>query len=129
MDEHHRHRPGRDLAREHVQLRHRTRSGARYDLARPRRRIRGRLQRGEPARVLPGLGQADDCGRRSQRGAQMTMTTSPETTRVADAVYLDVLHFLNVEAELLDDNRFDEWLELLTEDVTYRMPVTVTRER
>jgi 3-phenylpropionate/cinnamic acid dioxygenase small subunit len=48
---------------------------------------------------------------------------------VADAVYLDVLHFLNVEADLLDEGRFDEWLELLTEEVRYRMPVTVTRER
>lgn len=59
----------------------------------------------------------------------MTTTSAPETTRVADAVYLDVLHFLNTEAELLDTGRFDEWLELLTDDVTYRMPVTVTRER
>jgi 3-phenylpropionate/cinnamic acid dioxygenase small subunit len=59
----------------------------------------------------------------------MTTTSAPEATRVADAVYLDVLHFLNTEAELLDDGRFDEWLELLTDDVHYRMPVTVTRER
>ena len=59
------------------------------------------------------------------------MTTAASTTseRVADAVYLDVLHFLNVEAQLLDEERFDEWLALLTEDVTYRMPLTVTRER
>ncbi|MBM2812985.1 MAG: aromatic-ring-hydroxylating dioxygenase beta subunit, partial [Chloroflexi bacterium] len=27
------------------------------------------------------------------------------------------------EAELLDGNRFDEWLELLTEDIVYRMPL------
>jgi 3-phenylpropionate/cinnamic acid dioxygenase small subunit len=49
--------------------------------------------------------------------------------RVADSVYLDVLHFLNTEAELLDEGRFDDWLELLAEDIRYEMPLTLTRER
>ncbi|MBV9120757.1 MAG: aromatic-ring-hydroxylating dioxygenase subunit beta [Chloroflexi bacterium] len=40
-----------------------------------------------------------------------------------------VEEFLFLEAELLDDGRFDEWLELLAEDMTYRVPVRVTRER
>jgi 3-phenylpropionate/cinnamic acid dioxygenase small subunit len=43
--------------------------------------------------------------------------------------YLEVVNFLNLEAKLLDEGRFDEWLELLTEDVTYRMPLTITREK
>ena len=34
--------------------------------------------------------------------------------------------FLVVEAELLDARRYDEWLDLLTDDVEYRMPVRVT---
>ena len=59
----------------------------------------------------------------------MTAPVSSEPHRVTDSVYLDVLRFLNAEAALLDEGRFDEWLELLTEDVTYRMPVTITRER
>lgn len=59
----------------------------------------------------------------------MTEASPARLARVADSVYFDVLHFLNVEAELLDEGRFDEWLELLTDDVTYRMPVTMTRER
>ena len=37
--------------------------------------------------------------------------------------------FLNKEAELLDDNRLHEWLELLTEDIEYQIPRRVTRER
>ncbi|MDR7510609.1 MAG: 3-phenylpropionate/cinnamic acid dioxygenase subunit beta [Armatimonadota bacterium] len=41
----------------------------------------------------------------------------------------EVLEFLHHEAELLDDGRLDEWLELLTEDVSYAMPVRLTRER
>lgn len=43
--------------------------------------------------------------------------------------YVEVLNFVNHEARLLDERRFDEWLELLTEDITYRMPLTITRER
>jgi phthalate 3,4-dioxygenase beta subunit len=34
--------------------------------------------------------------------------------------------FLVREAELLDERRFREWLDLLTPDVVYRMPVRVT---
>ena len=42
---------------------------------------------------------------------------------------LEVVDWLNHEAQLLDDGDFHEWLELLTDDVTYRMPVRLTRER
>jgi 3-phenylpropionate/cinnamic acid dioxygenase small subunit len=38
----------------------------------------------------------------------------------------EVHQFLVIEAELLDARRYEEWLELLTEDVVYRMPVRVT---
>jgi 3-phenylpropionate/cinnamic acid dioxygenase small subunit len=31
--------------------------------------------------------------------------------------------FLTLEAELLDERRFDQWLELLTDDVQYAMPM------
>ena len=41
----------------------------------------------------------------------------------------EVLEFLYREAELLDDGRLEEWLALITEDVRYRMPVRLTRER
>jgi 3-phenylpropionate/cinnamic acid dioxygenase small subunit len=34
--------------------------------------------------------------------------------------------FLVIEADLLDQRRYDEWLELLAEDIVYRMPVRVT---
>jgi 3-phenylpropionate/cinnamic acid dioxygenase small subunit len=58
------------------------------------------------------------------------MSTTPATAaRVDDAVYLEVQRFLYEEADLLDRGQFDEWLDLLTSDVSYRMPVTVTRER
>lgn len=37
--------------------------------------------------------------------------------------------FLYREAELLDDDRLHDWLDLLTADVDYRVPRRVTRER
>jgi 3-phenylpropionate/cinnamic acid dioxygenase small subunit len=37
--------------------------------------------------------------------------------------------FLSLEAELIDGGRFDEWLELLADDLEYQVPVRLTRER
>jgi 3-phenylpropionate/cinnamic acid dioxygenase small subunit len=48
-------------------------------------------------------------------------TTSPER-------YLEVLQFLYAEAALLDARRYEEWLELLCDDLTYEMPLTLTRD-
>jgi 3-phenylpropionate/cinnamic acid dioxygenase small subunit len=42
---------------------------------------------------------------------------------------LEVTEWLHREAELLDDGRFHDWLELLADDITYQMPVRLTRER
>lgn len=41
----------------------------------------------------------------------------------------EVEDFLYHEAELVDSGRFGEWLELMTDDVRYEMPVRMTRER
>ncbi len=41
----------------------------------------------------------------------------------------EVLDFLYREAELMDSGRLEEWLALLTDDIQYRMPVRLTRER
>ncbi len=41
----------------------------------------------------------------------------------------EIEHFLYREAELLDSGKFEQWLELLTDDITYEMPVRLTRER
>lgn len=37
--------------------------------------------------------------------------------------------FYNREAELLDEKALEAWLDLLTEDVTYAMPIRVSREK
>jgi 3-phenylpropionate/cinnamic acid dioxygenase small subunit len=46
-----------------------------------------------------------------------------------DPRYAEVLQFLYHEAELLDTDRQVEWLELLTDDITYRMPVRLNVRR
>ena len=49
--------------------------------------------------------------------------------KVSAEIYQDAVDFLLYEAEILDDGRFEEWLDLMAEDFTYRIPVRVTRER
>jgi 3-phenylpropionate/cinnamic acid dioxygenase small subunit len=39
------------------------------------------------------------------------------------------MRFLYREAELLDDQRFSEWLGLLTDDIAYQIPTRTTRPR
>jgi ethylbenzene dioxygenase beta subunit len=41
----------------------------------------------------------------------------------------EIAQFFYREAELLDSNRLEEWLELLAEDIAYEMPLRMTRER
>ena len=41
----------------------------------------------------------------------------------------EVEQFLYEEAALLDERRFHEWLELLTDDIEYWMPIRSTRSR
>ena len=43
--------------------------------------------------------------------------------------YEQSVTFLYLEAELLDDLRYDDWLQLLADDLDYRIPTRVTRER
>ncbi len=46
-----------------------------------------------------------------------------------DPLYSEILYFLYQEAKLLDDRRFSEWLELLEEDISYRMPLPLNKAR
>jgi ethylbenzene dioxygenase beta subunit len=41
----------------------------------------------------------------------------------------EVAEFLYREAELLDSNSLKQWLELLTDDINYEMPLRLTSER
>jgi 3-phenylpropionate/cinnamic acid dioxygenase small subunit len=61
--------------------------------------------------------------------APITDLGSPERVHAVDPLYWEIVEFLNDEALLLDRDRLDEWLALLTEDLVYWMPVRVTRDR
>lgn len=54
---------------------------------------------------------------------------SPDRLRAADPVYWELREFLEDEAALLDEERLTEWLDLLADDVRYRMPVRVGVDR
>lgn len=41
----------------------------------------------------------------------------------------EIVQFLNHEAEILDNHQVTDWLDLLTDDISYRIPTRVTRER
>jgi 3-phenylpropionate/cinnamic acid dioxygenase small subunit len=45
------------------------------------------------------------------------------------ALWFEVVRWLDDEAQLLDEGRLEEWLDLLNDDVQYSMPVRLTRER
>lgn len=44
-------------------------------------------------------------------------------------LHYQITHFLHHEAFLLDSRRFGEWLDLLADDIVYRMPLRATREK
>lgn len=52
----------------------------------------------------------------------MTLTTDSEIERLLLVRRVEEFYYL--EAQLLDERRFEEWLELLAEDVRYWMPLT-----
>jgi 3-phenylpropionate/cinnamic acid dioxygenase small subunit len=56
------------------------------------------------------------------------VTTSTQSTQADMQTSWEIAQFLYVEAELLDNWRYDEWIDLVTEDFNYAVPVPVTRD-
>src|ERR1700752_1430164 len=74
---------------------------------------RGR-RRAQSARLLRPLGPTH----------RHAMTLVDRTDALATLLLqAEVERFFSAEAELLDERRFDEWLELLHEDLRYWMPI------
>ena len=48
---------------------------------------------------------------------------------ISEATQREVKDFLIHEAELLDDRRFEEWLEILAEDVLYQVPIQTGHDK
>jgi 3-phenylpropionate/cinnamic acid dioxygenase small subunit len=56
-------------------------------------------------------------------------TTATERISASDPTYGQILDFLIDEAALLDDDLHNEWLAMMTDDISYRMPVRKTLYR
>src|SRR5438270_11926385 len=52
---------------------------------------------------------------------------SIKATRVAPELQLEIEQFYSHEAELLDDHRYGEWLDLFSSDARYWMPTRANR--
>jgi 3-phenylpropionate/cinnamic acid dioxygenase small subunit len=48
--------------------------------------------------------------------------------KITPEIHLEITNFLHEEAYLLDNRRYKEWLELLADDLEYRMPLRETVE-
>jgi PAH dioxygenase small subunit len=72
-----------------------------------------------------------------QGGGSVSIARSTHTHTTIEAavcspgstIYAEIVEFVYREAELLDDNRFGEWLNMLAEDIHYVMPVRTTQFR
>jgi 3-phenylpropionate/cinnamic acid dioxygenase small subunit len=52
-----------------------------------------------------------------------------DTCMPGTPLYGEIVRFLYVEAKLLDEGRFNEWVELFAEDIRYTMPIRTTQHR
>lgn len=57
------------------------------------------------------------------------MSLGVVTGNVEEEVKREVVDFLIAEAELLSSHKYAEWLDILTDDIDYQMPVRITREK
>ena len=53
----------------------------------------------------------------------MAIDAAQQATLEQLLLHFDIESFLYKEAELLDERRFDEWLDLFTDDLVYVAPV------
>ena len=51
-----------------------------------------------------------------------------ESAEEQQRLWWEMLLWLYHEAEILDEGRFDEWLDLLSDDVVYEAPIRLTKE-
>lgn len=63
------------------------------------------------------------------RQAAVTPTAPASSASIDAKTRQEIADFLYYEAELLDDRRFEEWVELFADDARYEMPIRVTREK
>lgn len=57
------------------------------------------------------------------------MVEQHKTIPQSDPVYSEICEFLNREAEFLDHGEFEEWLGMMADDIHYRLPIRLNRDR
>ena len=55
--------------------------------------------------------------------------SAPAEIAIDANLHYEISQFLFAEAALIDAHDFSAWLELTTEDITYRIPVRITKEK
>ena len=75
----------------------------------------------ETAGVTPFAAEEGDAA--DNRFAQPVAIADAELTMERLLLEREIERFLHREAELLDDRRFNDWIELVAEDIHYHMPV------
>jgi 3-phenylpropionate/cinnamic acid dioxygenase small subunit len=68
-----------------------------------------------------------DCGQPEHAMNAAALTEPASQCGPGTALYAEIVEFLYLEAELLDSNRFSDWLALLAQDLRYEMPVRTTQ--
>jgi len=54
--------------------------------------------------------------------------SQPIISSINSSVYMEIMNLLYTEAYYLDNGKYKEWLQLFTEDLSYRMPMRETVE-
>jgi 3-phenylpropionate/cinnamic acid dioxygenase small subunit len=67
----------------------------------------------------PAQFQSEDAGK----------TEGLQRVHVGEPLYFEIVEWIEDEASRLDDNQLMEWFGLMTMDLSYRMPVRLTKER
>src|SRR3546814_3924120 len=81
--------------------------------------------------MVAGLSRPDASARLTGNKMHAPSNASAPGVRLRNRsdTYADITEFLFDEAELLDGLRFDAWAALLAPDLSYRVPLRVTRSR
>jgi 3-phenylpropionate/cinnamic acid dioxygenase small subunit len=64
-----------------------------------------------------------------ETAVETEVATKGRRVRATEEAFLLIQEFLTDEADLLDHDQHLEWVEMLTDDIQYRMPIRETRYR
>jgi 3-phenylpropionate/cinnamic acid dioxygenase small subunit len=78
---------------------------------------------------VAGVARAGGAAAVTSGTAERIKSRAGERIPMRDPLHFEVVEFLEDEATMLDHNELMSWLQIMAEDVVYRMPVRATRLR